>query len=165
LDPYLMAKAASAVAAVLSAADPFAARQFKDGDQDFQSVAASVESDFETSLGECSRTEFVTADDAFGRMATAFALNDVAVSTVGVSNAAATVSEDALPSVFSEPGAPERYVKEVEQVASATGASVKSLDPLEVAPLSGTGALNWFSVMEEDLTALEGPLACNTTYF
>ena len=41
---------------------------------------------------------------------------------------------------------------------------VKSLDPLEVAPSPTEGRPpTYFDVMESDLTALEGGLACDTT--
>ena len=51
-----------------------------------------------------------------------------------------------------------------QKVAQVAGAGVKSLDPMEVAPsLHGPAPLSYFAVMEEDLTALEGPLACDTS--
>jgi ABC-type Zn uptake system ZnuABC Zn-binding protein ZnuA len=52
----------------------------------------------------------------------------------------------------------------VQVVAGLTGVPVKTLDPLEEAPLSGTAKTNsYFAVMEDDLDALEGGLACDGT--
>ena len=160
LDPYLMARAADVVAASLIAADPRARTQFVDGARNFQSVAASIESDFESTLTECAQQDFVTADDAFARMAASFDLDDVAVDAVGVNKASALVRQRSLPAVFSEAGAPSGAV---EQVAHDSGARVESLDPMEVTPFAGTTPLDYFGAMEENLNALQGPLACDTT--
>jgi zinc transport system substrate-binding protein len=160
LDPDLMARAAAIVAGALATADPGQRRQFGNGSQDFQSVAASIESDFESTLSGCSRSELVTADDAFGRMAARFDLTDVSVAQAGEKKAAALVAHGPLPAVFSEVGVTSSTL---QQVARSTGAAVKTLDPMEVAPATGTTALSYFGLMEEDLTALEGPLACDTS--
>jgi ABC-type Zn uptake system ZnuABC Zn-binding protein ZnuA len=160
LDPYLMARAATVIAGALTTADPAEREQFQNGARDFQAVANSVESDFVNNFTQCARNEFVTADDAFGRMAASFDLADVAVTTTGVNKAVALVVQGSLPAVFSEIGVPSGAV---QQVARDSRVSVKSLDPMEITPSAGTSALSYFSVMEEDLTALEGPLACDTS--
>jgi ABC-type Zn uptake system ZnuABC Zn-binding protein ZnuA len=52
----------------------------------------------------------------------------------------------------------------VDKVAQVAGVGVKSVDPMEVAPSAhGPAPLGYFAVMEKDLTALEVPLACDTT--
>lgn len=160
LDPGLMAKAAAVVARTLTAADPGRKAQFANGSRDFQSVAASIGADFESTFTQCSRLDFVTADDAFGRMAASFDLTDVAVDKTGVNKAVALVTQRSLPAVFSEVGVGSGPL---QQVARAARVAVKSLDPMEVAPAPGTAALSYFAVMEEDLTSLEGPLACDVT--
>ena len=161
LDPYLMAKGATLIARELSATDPAAKREFENGSRNFQSVASSIESDFESTFTNCTRNEFVTSDGAFQRLATSFDLVDVAVDVAGVGKATTVVRQYSLPAVFSEVGVPSGLL---QQVAQATGATVKTLDPLELAPPPGGPApLSYFSAMEYDLTALEGPLACDTT--
>lgn len=161
LDPYLMAKASVLIANELTAVDPAGRRAFQDGSRNFQSVAVSIESDFESTFSDCTRSEFVTADGAFGRLAASFDLQDVAVDATGVKKTAAIVQQNSLPTVFSEMGVP---AGSVQQVARSTGAKVASLNPLELAPEpAGPAPLSYFAVMEYDLTALEGPLACDTT--
>ena len=59
-----------------------------------------------------------------------------------------------LPTVFSEIGVPSGPLQEV---AKSAGASVASLNPLELTPPPGAAPLSYFAVMEYDLTALEGP--------
>jgi ABC-type Zn uptake system ZnuABC Zn-binding protein ZnuA len=78
-----------------------------------------------------------------------------------VEKTVALVRTSSFPSVFSEVGVPSGQVQEVARSAVVT---VKSLDPMELAP-SPTGPTppTYFAVMEDDLTALEGPLACDTT--
>lgn len=158
LDPYLMAKAAIVIAAAMTAADPAGRRQFENGSRDFQSVADSIESDFESTFTQCASSYFVTADDAFGRMATSFGLVDVAVSTAGVAGAISALSAHKLPAVFSEQGASSSLVQEV---AERAGVKVKTLDTMELTPAPGAAAQSYFAAMEQDLTVMEGPLACD----
>ncbi len=161
LDPSLMGRAATVVAGALSAADAGAKAQFENGARDFQSVVGSIESDLESTFSGCTRSVFVTSDDAFGRFAASYDLTDVAVSADGVAKAAAVVTAGSLPDVFAEVGVP---TQSVDKVARAAGVGVKSLDPMEVVPAGhGAAPLGYFSVMEEDLTALEVPLACDTS--
>jgi ABC-type Zn uptake system ZnuABC Zn-binding protein ZnuA len=160
LDPTLMGKAATIIGTVLVAADPRARTQFQNGAEDFESVTGSIESDFYSTLTECTTHDFVTPDNAFSRMASAFDLVDVAVDTNGVKKTAALVAQDSLPAVFTEVGV---HSSEVQQVARTAGVPVKSLDPMEVSPAPGTGAMSYFAVMEDNLTALEGPLTCDTS--
>jgi zinc transport system substrate-binding protein len=161
LDPYLMAKAAVLVADALVAVDRAGRRAFENGSRNFQSVAVSIESDFESTFTGCTRNEFVTSDGAFQRLAASFNLIDVAVDTTGVKKSTDIVRRYSLPAVFSEVGVPSGLV---QQVARSARARVASLNPLEVTPSTGGPApLSYFSVMEYDLTALENPLACDTS--
>lgn len=160
LDPSLMSKAASVLAAAMASADPAGARQFHNGARDMASVASSLSSDLQSNFANCMKQDFVTEDGAFTRMATAFGLHDVAANKVGVSAAAAVVRHNNLSTIFSEAGVGSSAI---EQVAAETGASIKVLDPMEVAPSPGTKPLDYFGVMEEDLTYLETGLACDTS--
>jgi zinc transport system substrate-binding protein len=160
LDPALMSKAAKAVSEALTVADPAGRRQFHNGWLDFQSVAASLESDFYNSLTTCSKSEIVTANDAFGRLAADFGLKDLAVSSTGVAKAASFVEQYSLPAVFSETGSPSALVK---QVAARAHVRVRALGPLELTPSPGSPHLSYFSEMEQDLSALESGLACDTS--
>ncbi|HUB72239.1 MAG TPA: metal ABC transporter substrate-binding protein [Acidimicrobiales bacterium] len=162
LDPYLMSKAAIAVAAAMSQADPAAAHEFGDGSRDMQSVASSLASDFESTFTQCQDSYFVTADDAFGAMATSFGLVDVPVGTQGVSGAAAVISQRGLTAVFSEVGASPATSGLLEQVAHKAGVKIVKLNPMELAPAPGVNPQSYFAQMEDDLTAMEGPLECDT---
>ncbi len=161
LNPYLMAKAAALIAKELTAVNPADRKEFANGSRNFQSVAVSIESDFVNTFTDCTRNQFVTSDGAFQRLAASFGLVDVALSTTGVRKTTAFVRQYSLPTVFSEIGVPSGPLQEV---AKSAGASVASLNPLELTPPPGGPApLSYFAVMEYDLTALEGPLACDTS--
>jgi len=161
LDPYLMADAGTAIAGALAGADPAERSVFEDGSRNFAAVATSIESDFESTITDCTITKFVTSDNAFERMASSFDLTDVAVDRTGVAKTAALVRTSSLPGVFSEVGVPS---SEIQQVATSAGVPLKSLDPMELAPSpTGSAPPSYFAVMENNLTALEGPLACDTT--
>lgn len=160
LDPYMWSTAATDLAKALEAADPSAARRFENGSRDFQSLASSVASDYYNSLSECPLRYFVTADAAFSRMASAFSLVDVPVSTTGVQRTLAVVAQYSVPDVFSEQGVAGG---EVQQVARGAHIGVKNLDPMELTPVPGTKDQSYFSLMESNLSALEGPLECDTS--
>jgi ABC-type Zn uptake system ZnuABC Zn-binding protein ZnuA len=160
LDPYLWGDAATQLAKALGSADPGASHRFQNGARDFQSLASSIASDYQNSLSACPLRYFVTADTAFGRMASAFSLVDVPVSTTGVQKTLAVVAQYSVPDVFSEQGV---SAGEVEQVARAAHIGVKNLDPMELTPAPGTKYQSYFSVMEANLSALEGPLECDTS--
>lgn len=161
LDPTLMSHAAVAMGKAMEAADPAAKAHFADGVRDFQSVAQSVSSDYVNSLSTCNRHQFMTTDDAFGRLAARFDLQDLSVQVLGQKKAVALVAKDHLPSVFTEEGVSSGPL---QVVASTAAVTVKTLNPMEETPLSGTARDNsYFSVMEDNLQALEGPLACDTS--
>jgi len=160
LDPYMMAQAATAITASLTAADPAARRQFANGDLDFQSLASSIASDYVSSLSQCPTLELVTANNAFGRMAASFQLDDLPVSTAGVGKAVAFVGQYSLPAVFSEVGVQSEALHEVARLA---GVHVVALDPMEVTPARASANQSYFAIMEANLTALEGPLACGSS--
>ena len=161
LDPSLMFQAAPLVAAALARLDPAGRAQFANGARDLQSVASSLESDFQSNLSQCGQSEFVTADGAFHRMAVSYGLTEISVATVGVARAAALVAKGHIPVIFSETGVGSGPVL---QVARATGVPVKVLDTLEVAPPSpGPTPESYFTAMERDLTTIEDALACDTS--
>lgn len=161
LDPTLMANAAAAIGKAMTGADPSGRMQFANGVRDFQSVAQSVGSDYVNSLSSCTRHQFMSADDAFGRLAWRYGLRDLSIEALGEKKAEALVGQDHLPAVFTEKGVSSGLL---QVVASAAAVSVKTLDPMEETPLSGTPRLNsYFSVMEDNLQALEGPLACDSS--
>lgn len=161
LDPYLMADAGTAIAGALAAAEPAERTVFEDGSRNFAAVATSLESDFESTITDCTIDKFVTSDNAFESMASSFDLTDVPVDTTGVAKITALVRTSSLPGVFSEVGVPSG---QIQQVATSAGVPLKSLDPMELAPSpTGSSPPTYFAVMEDNLTALEGPLACDTT--
>ena len=161
LDPYLMADAATVIGEALTGAKPAERSVFEDGSRNFAAVTNSIESDFESTFTDCTINQFVTSDNAFERLASSFDLTDVAVDTLGVKKTAALVRASSLPAVFSEVGVPS---SQVEEVATSAGVPVKGLNPMELAPSpAGPAPPTYFAVMEDDLTALEGPLDCDTT--
>jgi ABC-type Zn uptake system ZnuABC Zn-binding protein ZnuA len=160
LDPYLWSLAAGVVTRALNAADPARKRSFENAKRDFQSLAFSVASDYQNSLSECPLREFVTADDAFGRLASAFSLVDVPLSTTSVQKAVGTIAQYSIPDVFAEQGVAS---PELSAVARRAHVGIKTLDPMELTPAPGTKYQSYFSVMEANLSALEGPLECDTS--
>ena len=156
-----MADAATVIAKALAGAEPAERSVFEDGSRNFAAVANSIESDFESTFTDCTINQFITSDNAFERLASNFDLTDLAVDTMGVKKTAALVRASSLPAVFSEVGVPSGQVQEV---ATSAGVPVKSLNPMELAPgPAGPAPPTYFAVMEDDLTALEGPLDCDTT--
>ncbi|MGC8626735.1 MAG: metal ABC transporter substrate-binding protein [Acidimicrobiales bacterium] len=161
LDPALMGRAADVLAQALAKADPAGRAQFYNGARDFRSVVSSLESDYQSGFSTCNTTDFVTADNAFERMARSYDLVDIAVDSTGTQEAAALVKKYAIPVVFAETGAPAGAV---QRVATEAGVPLKTLDPMEVAPKAkALASQSYFTTMEDNLSTIEEALSCDTS--
>ena len=162
LDPYLMADAAAVIAKALTGAEPAERSVFEDGSRNFAAVANSIESDFESTFTDCTINKFITSDNAFERLASKLRPHRCRRRHLGCEeNGSPGARASSLPAVFSEVGVPSGQVQEV---ATSAGVPVKSLNPMELAPSpAGPAPPTYFAVMEDDLTAMEGPLDCDTT--
>lgn len=114
-----------------------------------------VHSKYAVEVGQFGDKTIVVGHDAWGWLAKRYGLTTVAIAGLNANEptpkalerAAGAVREHGLRVVFAEPQLGDRAVR---RIASATGAEVRTLDPL------GDG--DWFKMMEQNLAALKGAL-------
>jgi zinc transport system substrate-binding protein len=126
LDPHLMERVAIMLETALTGREPAARAVFSDGEEVLASELQSLDIDYENSLSDCPHKTFVTADDAFSRLATRYDVTDHAAG-VGtnpdadtVRAAAAAISATGTVTAFTEP-----YVAGTTLTAAATLAGVR----------------------------------------
>jgi zinc transport system substrate-binding protein len=126
-----------------------------------------LDADYRAGLAECERRELVTAHAAFGYLADAYGLRQVALAGVSpesepspraLERLVAEVESTGATTVFFEPLLSPRVA---ETVARETGARTASLDPLEGLSREQleTGE-TYLTVMRANLAALQEALGC-----
>jgi zinc transport system substrate-binding protein len=166
LDPQLMVRAVTALAASLGAANPAAANGYRRGAQAFSAQVASTGIDYESTLSTCPRRTIVTADGAFTGLARQYGLVDQVVEPAdqtgpGLRAAAAAGRAAGATTAFREPFVPPGPI---DAVAGAAHLTLRTLDPLTGPPPGGwpRGA-DYIRLMEANLGALNGALGCPDT--
>ena len=122
---------------------------------------------YERGLADCERDEIVVAHAAFGHLAEAYGLEQIAIaglspeaepSARALQEVAALVEEAGVTTVFVEPLAPP---DEARTVARETGARTATLNPVEgLTDEEAARGDDYFSLMEANLEALREALAC-----
>ena len=161
LDPARMVAATEDIASALSSADP-------GNEDDYRERAAAVREDLEDldaafldRLGECAYDSFVTGHAAFGYLADAYGLTEIAVagidpetepSPAALASVRDEIADLGLPIVFAEPG----ETKIAKVLAKELDIDYGVLNPVEAVP----GGEDYLTLMYENLDALEGGLQC-----
>ena len=161
LDPARMVAATEDIANALSSADP-------GNEEGYHERAAAVREDLEDldaafldRLGQCTYDSFVTGHAAFGYLADAYGLTEIAVAGIDPETepspaALAAVREEiadlGLPIVFAEPG----ETKIAKVLAEELDIDDGVLNPIEAV----SGGEDYLTLMHENLDALEGGLQC-----
>jgi zinc transport system substrate-binding protein len=165
LDPMRLADVADAVAGQLSAVYPAGRRDFEANARSLRNDLENLDQEFSRGLSHCQSRAIVTTHAAFGYLAEAYGLDQVAISGVlpdaepnpqDLADVADFVATHNVTTVFSEPLAPADLA---ETVASTTGTSVAVLDPLESLTSQSAGD-DYLAVMHANLAALQAGLSC-----
>lgn len=126
-----------------------------------------LDAEFEAGLADCDRREIVTSHAAFGYLADAYGLEQIALTGVSPeAEPSPRALEDLIDEVRHE-GATTVFFESLvspelaETVARETGARTAELDPLEGLSQEDLDAgADYFSVMRANLAALRGALGC-----
>jgi zinc transport system substrate-binding protein len=158
LDPELYARVARAVAGSLGdedAARPLVARLER------------LDRELARGLADCERREIVASHAAFGHLAAAYDLEQIAIAGLSpeaqptpgdLERISRLVRERGVTTVFVEPLAPRA---EAETIARETGVEVATLDPIEGLSRERLDrGDDYFSVMRANLAALRQGLGC-----
>ena len=158
LDPNRLAAMAATVAGELG--DPEAA-------DDLVARLQSLDGEFRDGLATCERREIVTSHAAFGYLADAYDLRQIALTGLSpeaepspraLEELVEEVREEGATTVFFESLVSPRLA---ETVAREAGADTAALDPLEgLAEDELEGGADYVSVMRENLATLREALGC-----
>jgi zinc transport system substrate-binding protein len=165
LDPTRLSTIATTVAAKFGEADPAHQADFTDRASELAADLAELDMEFATGLKTCQRKEIFTSHAAFGYLAERYHLAQIALT--GLSPEQEPTPQD-LATVATEArkyGATTIFYETLvspkisETIAKEIGAKTAVLDPIEGLEPGSTG--DYFSVMREDLKALQTALGCS----
>jgi zinc transport system substrate-binding protein len=164
LDPVRYAAIVDGVAAGLGEAAPDERDTFEANASTFGDELDALDAEFRAGLASCDRNEIVTNHAAFGYLAAAYGLDQVAISGLEpdaeptpdhLAELAALVERDGVTTIFTE----ELLPPDVAQtLADETGAQTSVLFTLEGAPEDGG---DYLSLMRENLGKLTTALGCH----
>ena len=164
LDPALLADVIPDVAAAFAAADPSHAADFEANAAATRELLATIDGEFRDGLAGCAFRSFVTTHAAFGYLARAYDLTQVAVEGLSPeSEPAAAAVEAALGAIAEGTAAPAVFAEATEEgrrigraVAEQAGVDLFGLSTLESDP----APLGYPAVMRGNLLSLTEGLAC-----
>ena len=158
LDPELLGQIAGTIAGELGN---------REAAKDLVSRLEELDAEFRRGLATCERHEIVTSHAAFGYLADAYGLQQIALTGIspeaepsprGLEKLVEEVKEEGATTVFFETLVSPRLA---ETVAREAGAETAALDPLEGLGEDELAAgEDYFSVMRENLAALREALGC-----
>ncbi|WP_198587106.1 metal ABC transporter substrate-binding protein [Glycomyces xiaoerkulensis] len=164
LDPVRYAAVGEVIASELSAIDA-------DGDDDYTEGAAAFtedlhELDEELAQGLADRTDddIVTSHAAFGYLADRYGLHQVAISGLSPDQEASSQRMAEIAEYVEEHGVTTIFFETLvssdiaDTVAAETGAETATLNPLEGLTADEVGEADYFSIMRDNLAALQGAL-------
>lgn len=162
LDPTLLAEVGDAVANALGDVDPEHEEAFTRSASELRAELEELNTSYSRLLGNCERTEMVTAHDAFGYLAKRYGLEPLAIAGVDPASEPsagrlAEISQLAktrgVTTIFTESLVSPRVA---ETVAAEAGVKTAVLDPLESEP----AGRDYIGAMEENLEVLSEALGC-----
>lgn len=165
LDPVRMVRAAEAVADALIATDPDNADEYRANADALVGRLEALDTSFTEGLQTCERRTIVTSHAAFAYLASAYDLRQVPIAGLeptqepsGKQLAEITdlVQAEGITTVFTEELADDSMA---ETVASATGVTTATLDPIE-GRSDATADQDYLSLMQRNLDAIREANAC-----
>jgi zinc transport system substrate-binding protein len=162
LDPQRLSTIGTALADRLVELDPDGAAGYRARAQELRTELTALDDELRAGLETCERRQIVTSHDAFGYLADAYGLEQVAVaglspedeaSTQRLAEVASQAERDGVTTIFFEELVSPRVA---ESLAREVGATATVLTPLEGAPETG----DYVSAMRENLATLRTALGC-----
>lgn len=161
LDPVLMKEVVSIIAKQLSSNDPEHAVFYEDNAQSMHQKLDDLDQKYKQSLAQCDRDEAISSHDAFGYIAKryGFILHPIAgLSTHDEPSAKLLAelkeeAEEGITHILTEQSSVTHFA---ETLATETGLTMLSMDPLEITP-----SKDYFAIMEDNLRNLATALGCH----
>jgi zinc transport system substrate-binding protein len=163
LDPVRLATIATAVADRLAEVDPDSAADYRSRADELGQELTALDDELRAGLSSCDRSQIVTSHDAFGYLADAYGLEQVAIAGLSpedeasprrLAEVAAQAEAAGVTTIFFEESVSPKVA---ESLAREVGATATVLSPLELAPESG----DYLTAMRENLGRLRTALGCS----
>lgn len=162
LDPGLLANYALGLGDAFAQLDPAHANTYTSNAEGLASELNALADAYATGLSTCDRREIVVSHEAFGYLAGAFDLNQVAIAGVDPQNEPSPAKLRELRELIDATGSTTVFTESLvnpavaESLAADAGVDTAVLDPVE-AVADGD---DYFEVMERNLDALRKALDC-----
>ncbi len=162
LDPQRLAAIGTALGDRLAELDPDGAQGYRTRAQELGTELAALDDELRAGLETCERRQVVTSHDAFGYLADAYGLEQVAVAGLSpedeatpqrLAEVAAQAQEGGVTTIFFEELVSPKVA---EALAREVGATATVLSPLEGAPETG----DYVTAMRDNLATLRTALGC-----
>jgi zinc transport system substrate-binding protein len=165
LDPAHLTTIGTAVAERLSAVDPDHAADYAANAESLKSDLTALGEEYDTALGSCERTEFITSHAAFGYLAKRYGLTQIGISGLSpdaepsparIAAVQAEAREHGITTIFYETLVSPDVAT---SIAEDIGLRTDVLDPVEGITPESRGT-DYLSVMRSNLTALATANGC-----
>lgn len=167
LDPAQMQAMTDEVVAALTALAPDQADAFRANGDAYIAELGVLRDDFSTGLQQCESDALVTTHRAFGYLAAAFGLRQVAIAGISPSEEPSAKTLEAVADFARANGVTTIFAEEnlppdlADTVAGEVGATTAVLDPVESPSRAQLDAGDdYVSMMRDNLTALRNALRC-----
>jgi zinc transport system substrate-binding protein len=168
LDPVRFEQVVRAASGALSDADPANEATFGSNADAYGAEIAELDEEFRAGLSDCERTTIVTSHEAFGYLADAYGLTEVAIAGLSpeadpdaqrLAELRDLVEREGVTTIFAE----ELVAPDVaETLANEAGVRVDVLDPIEsLTDVQAKAGEDYVSVMRENLDRLRSALDCS----
>lgn len=163
LDPARFADVADALAVRLGEIAPDRAQDFTSAAADLRTDLEQLDADYTAGLADCERRELFTNHNAFGYLADAYDLDQVAVTGLTPEQEASSGRLAEVADIAREAGATVIFFEETaspavaESLAAEVGAQAQVLSPLEGAPEEG----DYLDQMRANLSTIQTALGCS----
>lgn len=167
LDPERYSQIVDALAESLAAAEPADAETFRSNARTFQAELEALDREYADGLATCDSRTIVTNHAAFGYLADAYGLQQIAISGLSpeaepdparLAELATLVEREGITTVFTEELAPPEVA---EALAEEAGVRTAVLNPLEgLTSREVEAGQDYVSVMRQNLRTLEAALGC-----
>jgi zinc transport system substrate-binding protein len=166
LDPMRMKAVADAVADRLADLDPDNAETYRENAATFDEELTALDSDFRTGLAQCETRTFVTSHAAFGYLADAYDLEQVAIAGIEPNTEPSTQQLAAIVDLVKSAGITTVFTEELtsprtaDTIAREAGVTTAVLSPIEGLS-DDTEDETYLSLMRQNLAALKKANRCS----
>ena len=165
LDPQRYAGVANVISARLASVDPANKADYQKNAKSFEDKLATLGQEFTTGLAHCQRKDIVTSHAAFGYLAEAFGMNQIAVNGLSPDEEPQPAAIATIATYAKAHGVTTIYAETLvspaiaQAVATEAGATIGTLDPIEGLTDQSRGT-DYFEVMRSNLKALQAGQGC-----